>query len=189
LGRPGWILPQIFAYIDRRKRWQLLVTTIRLQLSREFVQEGPRTEVKSPTVVWHSVSWASYQNQWLSGRICRFRRQGLFLEERSHPGRNGQKKINGKKKRTIWERLETAKKSANPGRTGRKKHPTGIASERRGDRFRLGLRLVSPEETAQGPYQGARHVLQGANGSLMLKSMMYDDQHTGAAIRKSEKLQ
>src|SRR5258708_13203599 len=56
------------------------------------------------------------------------------------------------------------------------KNTYGIASNDAGPLW-LGLRLVSPK-TRQA-YQGVTYS-KGAYLLLMLKSMMYDDQHTGA---------
>jgi len=152
---PSLVYLPISAYIDSTQRWQLF-GTIDSNFTG-FVQEVTPHEVAHQ---WfgHSVSWASYHDQWLSEGFADFA-AGLFLEEAT--GAKWQKDY-----MEYWNRQK---------RRILEKNTYGIASNDAGPLW-LGLRLVSPK-TRQA-YQGVTYS-KGAYVLLMLKSMMYDDQHTG----------
>jgi hypothetical protein len=151
---PSLVYLPISAYIDSTQRWQLF-GTIDSNFTG-FVQEVTPHEVAHQ---WfgHSVSWASYHDQWLSEGFADFA-AGLFLEEAT--GAKWQKDYMDYWNRQKQRILE--------------KNTYGIASNDAGPLW-LGLRLVSPK-TRQA-YQGVTYS-KGAYVLLMLKSMMYDDQHT-----------
>jgi len=150
---PSLVYLPISAYIDSTQRWQLF-GTIDSNFTG-FVQEVTPHEVAHQ---WfgHSVSWPLIMT---SGS-----RKDLPISPQAFSGRSTGR--NGKK--TIWN-TGTGKSGASWRRT-----PTDCL-ERRGPLW-LGLRLVSPK-TRQA-YQGVTYS-KGAYVLLMLKSMMYDDQHTG----------
>ena len=152
---PSLVYLPISAYIDSTQRWQLF-GTIDSNFTG-FVQEVTPHEVAHQ---WfgHSVSWASYHDQWLSEGFADFA-AGLYLEEATGP--KWQKDY-----LEYWDRQK---------RRILEKNTYGVASNDAGPLW-LGLRLVSPK-TRQA-YQGVTYS-KGAYVLQMLKSMMYDDQHSG----------
>jgi hypothetical protein len=151
---PSLVYLPISAYIDSTQRWRLF-GTIDSNFTG-FVQEVTPHEVAHQ---WfgHSVSWASYHDQWLSEGFADFA-AGLYLEEATGP--KWQKDYV-----EYWDRQK---------RRILEKNNYGIASNDAGPLW-LGLRLISPK-TPQA-YQGVTYS-KGAYVLLMLKSLMFDDQHT-----------
>jgi hypothetical protein len=151
---PSLVYLPISAYIDSTQRWQLFG---RIDSNfTGFVQEVTPHEVAHQ---WfgHSVSWASYHDQWLSEGFADFA-AGLFIQEAT--GQKWQRDY-----LEYWDRQK---------RRILEKNTYGIASNDAGPLW-LGLRLVSPK-TRQA-YQGVTYS-KGAYVLSMLKSMMYDDQIT-----------
>jgi len=151
---PSLVYLPISAYIDSTQRWRLF-GTIDSNFTG-FVQEVTPHEVAHQ---WfgHSVSWASYHDQWLSEGFADFA-AGLYLEEATGP--KWQKDYD-----EYWDRQK---------RRILDKNTYGIASNDAGPLW-LGLRLISPKTPRA--YQGVTYS-KGAYVLLMLKSLMFDDQHT-----------
>ncbi len=151
---PSLVYLPISAYIDSTQRWRLF-GTIDSNFTG-FVQEVTPHEVAHQ---WfgHSVSWASYHDQWLSEGFADFA-AGLYLEEATGP--KWQKDYV-----EYWDRQK---------RRILEKNNYGIAPNDAGPLW-LGLRLISPKTPRA--YQGVTYS-KGAYVLLMLKSMMFDDQHT-----------
>ncbi|HET6932899.1 MAG TPA: carboxypeptidase regulatory-like domain-containing protein [Candidatus Acidoferrum sp.] len=151
---PSLVYLPISAYIDSTQRWRLF-GTIDSNFTG-FVQEVTPHEVAHQ---WfgHSVSWASYHDQWLSEGFADFA-AGLYLEEATGP--KWQKDYV-----EYWDRQK---------RRILEKNSYGIASNDAGPLW-LGLRLISPKTPRA--YQGVTYS-KGAYVLLMLKSLMFDDQHT-----------
>ncbi|HET7108005.1 MAG TPA: M1 family aminopeptidase [Candidatus Acidoferrum sp.] len=152
---PSLVYLPISAYIDSTQRWRLF-GTIDSNFTG-FVQEVTPHEVAHQ---WfgHSVSWASYHDQWLSEGFADFA-AGLYLEEATGP---------------KWER-DYVEYWDRQKRRILDKNSYGVASNDAGPLW-LGLRLISPKNPRA--YQGVTYS-KGAYVLLMLKSLMYDDEHTG----------
>ena len=149
---PNLVYLPISAYIDSTQRWMLFG-----QIDANFtgfVQEVTPHEVAHQ---WfgHSVSWASYHDQWLSEGFADFA-AGLFLQEAF--GTNWKEDY-----LKYWERQR---------KRVLEKNNYGFSPNDAGPLW-LGLRLISPR-TAQA-YQGVTYG-KGGYVLLMLKSLMYDDQ-------------
>jgi Peptidase family M1 domain/Carboxypeptidase regulatory-like domain len=151
---PSLVYLPISAYIDSTQRW-MLFGHIDSKFTG-FVQEVTPHEVAHQ---WfgHSVSWASYHDQWLSEGFADFA-AGLFLQQAMGPKWE-------KDYLEYWERqrkriLEKNNFGASPNDAGP---------------LWMGLRLISPK-SAQA-YQGVTYS-KGAYVLLMLRSMMYADQST-----------
>jgi hypothetical protein len=149
---PNLVYLPISAYIDSTQRW-MLFGHIDSKFTG-FVQEVTPHEVAHQ---WfgHSVSWASYHDQWLSEGFADFA-AGLFLQQAVGP----------KWEKDYLEYWERQKKRI------LEKNSYGVSPNDAGPLW-LGLRLISPK-SAQA-YQGVTYS-KGAYVLLMLRSMMYDDQ-------------
>lgn len=152
---PSLVYLPISAYIDATQRW-LLFGHIDSNFSG-FVQEVTPHEVAHQ---WfgHSVSWASYHDQWLSEGFADFA-AGLFLQEASGAKWKGDYL-------KYWERQRERVLD---------KNNFGVSPNDAGPLW-LGLRLVSPR-TMQA-YQGVTYS-KGGYVLLMLKSLMHADQASG----------
>jgi hypothetical protein len=141
----------ISAYIDSTQRW-MLFGHIDSNFTG-FVQEVTPHEVAHQ---WfgHSVSWASYHDQWLSEGFADFA-AGLFLQQVF--GANWKKDY-----LEYWERQR--KRILDKNNFGFSPNDAGP--------LWLGLRLISPR-TAQA-YQGVTYG-KGGYVLLMLKSLLYAD--------------
>jgi Peptidase family M1 domain/Carboxypeptidase regulatory-like domain len=152
---PSLVYLPISAYIDSTQRWMMFG-----QIDPNFtgfVQEVTPHEVAHQ---WfgHSVSWASYHDQWLSEGFADFA-AGLFLEEAVGP--KWQKDYIA-----YWDRQK---------RRILEKNNFGFSANDAGPLW-LGLRLISPR-TGQA-YQGNAYS-KGAYVLQMLRSLMYEDQSAG----------
>lgn len=152
---PSLVYLPISAYIDSTQRWRLF-GTIDTNFTG-FVQEVTPHEVAHQ---WfgHSVSWASYHDQWLSEGFADFA-AGQFLQDAVGP--KWQKDY-----QEYWDRQK---------RRILEKNTYGVAANDAGPLW-LGLRLVSPR-SAQA-YQGVTYS-KGAYILQMLKSLMFDDHPAG----------
>jgi hypothetical protein len=151
---PSLVYLPISAYIDSTQRWRLF-GTIDSNFTG-FVQEVTPHEVAHQ---WfgHSVSWASYHDQWLSEGFADFA-AGLFLEQATGPKWQADYiEYWNRQKRRILE-----------------KNTYGIASNDAGPLW-MGLRLVSPKSPQA--YQGVTYS-KGAYVLAMIRSLMFDDQNT-----------
>jgi hypothetical protein len=151
---PSLVYLPISAYIDSTQRWMLFG---RIDSNfTGFVQEVTPHEVAHQ---WfgHSVSWASYHDQWLSEGFADFA-AGLFLEEAMGP----------KWQKDYLDYWERQKKRI------LEKNNFGIAANDAGPLW-LGLRLISPR--TEHAYQGVTYS-KGAYILQMLRSMMYADNVT-----------
>ena len=157
---PSLVYLPISAYIDSTQRW-MLFGHIDANFSG-FVQEVTPHEVAHQ---WfgHSVSWASYHDQWLSEGFADFA-AGLFLEQAVGP----------KWQKDYLEYWERQRKRVLD------KNNFGVAPNDAGPLW-LGLRLISPR-TGQA-YQGVTYS-KGGYVLLMLRSLMYADQ--GASGNKDQ---
>jgi len=151
---PSLVYLPISAYIDSTQRW-MLFGHIDSNFSG-FVQDVTPHEVAHQ---WfgHSVSWASYHDQWLSEVFADFA-AGLFLQEAFGANWKGDYL-------KYWERQRERVLN---------KNNYGVSPNDAGPLW-LGLRLISPR-TAQA-YQGVTYS-KGGYVLLMLKSLMYADQAT-----------
>ena len=149
---PTLVYLPISAYIDSTQRW-MLFGNINSNFTG-FVQEVTPHEVAHQ---WfgHSVSWASYHDQWLSEGFADFA-AGLFLQQAL--GTNWKEDY-----LKYWERQRKRVLD---------KNAFGFSPNDAGPLW-LGLRLISPK-TAQA-YQGVTYG-KGGYVLLMLKSLMYADQ-------------
>ena len=149
---PSLVYLPISAYIDSTQRW-MLFGHIDSNFTG-FVQEVTPHEVAHQ---WfgHSVSWASYHDQWLSEGFADFA-AGLFLQEAfgAHWKEDYLKYWERQRKRIL------------------DKNNYGVSPNDAGPLW-LGLRLISLR-TAQA-YQGVTYG-KGGYVLLMLKSLMYADQ-------------
>src|SRR5215813_5450150 len=148
---PSLVYLPISAYIDSTQRW-MLFGHIDSNFTG-FVQEVTPHEVAHQ---WfgHSVSWASYHDQWLSEGFADFA-AGLFLQEAfgAHWKEDYLKYWERQRKRIL------------------DKNNYGVSPNDAGPLW-LGLRLISLR-TAQA-YQGVTYS-KGAYVLAMLRSMMYED--------------
>ena len=152
---PNLVYLPISAYIDSTQRWHLFGTVD--SNFTGFVQEVTPHEVAHQ---WfgHSVSWATYHDQWLSEGFADYA-AGLFLQEASGPKwQHDYLEYWDRQKRRILE-----------------KNTYGVAPNDAGPLW-LGLRLISPK-TGRA-YQGVTYS-KGAYVLLMLQSMMYNDEASG----------
>src|SRR5215469_2879997 len=151
---PSLVYLPISAYIDSTQRW-MLFGHIDSNFTG-FVQEVTPHEVAHQ---WfgHSVSWASYHDQWLSEGFADFA-AGLFLQQA----------VGGNWKEDYLKYWERQRKRILD------KNAFGFSPNDAGPLW-LGLRLISPK-TAQA-YQGVTYG-KGGYVLLMLKSLMYADQAT-----------
>jgi len=152
---PSLVYLPISAYIDSTQRWRLF-GTIDSNFTG-FVQEVTPHEVAHQ---WfgHSVSWASYHDQWLSEGFADFA-AGLFLEQATGPKWQADYiEYWNRQKRRILE-----------------KNTYGLASNDAGPLW-MGLRLISPKSPQA--YQGVTYS-KGAYVLAMIRSLMFDDQNTG----------
>jgi hypothetical protein len=149
---PNLVYLPISAYIDSTQRW-MLFGHIDNNFTG-FVQEVTPHEVAHQ---WfgHSVSWASYHDQWLSEGFADFA-AGLFLQQAVGP---------------KWQKDYTDYWERNRKRL-LEKNEFGVAPNDAGPLW-LGLRLISPH-TAQA-YQGVTYS-KGAFVLSMLRSLMRADQ-------------
>jgi hypothetical protein len=145
---PNLVYLPISAYIDSTQRW-LLFGHIDSKFTG-FVQEVTPHEVAHQ---WfgHSVSWASYHDQWLSEGFAEFA-AGLFLQQAVGP--EWQKDY-----LVFWERQRVRILE---------KNNFGVSPNDAGPLW-MGLRLISPR-TAQA-YQGVTYS-KGAYILAMLRSLM-----------------
>ena len=148
---PNLVYLPISAYIDSTQRW-MLFGHIDSKFTG-FVQEVTPHEVAHQW--WgHTVSWASYHDQWLSEGFAEFS-AGLFLQ-------NGVGKNWRGDYLEFWDRLR---------HRILEKNNFGIAPNDAGPLW-MGLRLMSPRtETA---YQNVTYP-KGAYVLAMIRSMMYED--------------
>jgi len=152
---PSLVYLPISAYIDSTQRWRLF-GTIDSNFTG-FVQEVTPHEVAHQ---WfgHSVSWASYHDQWLSEGFADFA-AGQFLQEAVGPKWQADY-------REYWDRQK---------RRILDKNSYGVAANDAGPLW-MGLRLISPRSSQA--YQGITYS-KGAYVLQMLKSLMYNDQSEG----------
>ena len=148
---PGLVYLPIMAYIDSTQRW-LLFGTIDAN-ANGFVREVTPHEVAHQW--WgHSVTWASYHDQWLSEGFAEFS-AGLFMQQ-AMPGKWEHDYLD------FWDRLK---------RRILEKNNFGVAPNDAGPIW-LGQRLDSPRSV--GAYFDVTYS-KGAYVLNMLRSMMYDD--------------
>jgi len=150
---PNLVYLPISAYMDSTQRW-MLFGHIDNKFTG-FVQEVTPHEVSHQW--WgHTVSWASYHDQWLSEGFAEFS-AGLFLQEAM-----------GKDWRNdyieFWERLRLRLLE---------KNNFGVAPNDAGPLW-MGLRLISPR--SENAYQNVTYP-KGAFVLQMLRSMMYDTEN------------
>ncbi|HET9994265.1 MAG TPA: M1 family aminopeptidase, partial [Candidatus Acidoferrum sp.] len=148
---PNLVYLPISAYIDSTQRWMLFG-----QIDSKFtgfVREVTPHEVAHQ---WfgHSVSWASYHDQWLSEGFAEFA-AGLFLQQAVGP--KWQKDYID-----FWERQRVRILE---------KNNYGISPNDAGPLW-LGLRLISPR--SEQAYQGVTYS-KGAYVLAMLRSLMRAD--------------
>jgi hypothetical protein len=147
---PNLVYLPISAYMDSTQRW-MLFGSINNKFTG-FVQEVTPHEVAHQW--WgHSVSWASYHDQWLSEGFAEFS-AGLFLQQAV--GKNWQKDYI-----EFWERLR---------QRILEKNNFGVAPNDAGPIW-MGLRLISPR--TESAYQNVTYP-KGAYILGMLRSMMYN---------------
>ena len=149
---PNLVYLPISAYMDSTQRW-MLFGHIDNNFTG-FVQEVTPHEVAHQW--WgHTVSWASYHDQWLSEGFAEFS-AGLFLQQ-------AQGKEWRKDYIEFWERLR--KRILD-------KNNFGVAPTDAGPLW-MGLRLMSPR--TRNAYQNVTYP-KGAYILAMLRSMMYDSE-------------
>ncbi len=150
---PNLVYLPISAYTDSTQRW-MLFGNINDKFSG-FVQEVTPHEVSHQW--WgHTVSWASYHDQWLSEGFAEFS-AGLFLQQA----------VGGDWRKDyieFWERLR---------QRILEKNNFGVAPNDAGPLW-MGLRLISPRTGSA--YQNVTYP-KGAYVLEMLRSMMFDIQN------------
>ena len=155
---PNLIYLPISAYTDSTQRW-MLFGSINNKFTG-FVQEVTPHEVAHQW--WgHTVSWASYHDQWLSEGFAEFS-AGLFLQQA----------VGGDWRKDyieFWERLR---------QRILEKNNFGISPNDAGPLW-MGERLVSPR--TESAYQNVTYP-KGAYVLQMMRSMMYDVQDKDKAF-------
>ena len=147
---PSLVYLPISAYIDSTQRWMLFGHID--DKFTGFVREVTPHEVAHQW--WgHTVSWASYHDQWLSEGFAEFS-AGLFLQQAM--GKDWHKDYID-----FWERLRLRIIE---------KNNWGVAPGEAGPIW-MGLRLVAPRSLSA--YQHVTYA-KGAYVLAMLRSMMYD---------------
>lgn len=150
---PNLVYLPISAYTDSTQRW-MLFGNINDKFTG-FVQEVTPHEVSHQW--WgHTVSWASYHDQWLSEGFAEFS-AGLFLQQA----------VGGDWRKDyieFWERLR---------KRILEKNNFGVAPNDAGPLW-MGLRLISPRTGSA--YQNVTYP-KGAYVLQMLRSMMFDIQN------------
>jgi Peptidase family M1 domain/Carboxypeptidase regulatory-like domain len=148
---PSLVYLPISAYMDSTQRW-MLFGHIDNNFTG-FVQEVTPHEVAHQW--WgHSVTWASYHDQWLSEGFAEFS-AGLFMQQAM--GKDWRKDYI-----EFWERLR---------RRILEKNNFGVAPNDAGPLW-MGLRLISPHSA--NAYQNVTYP-KGAYVLQMLRSLMYSD--------------